>query len=187
MYGDFVMQVDATVGNLLKTLERTGLAKDTLVIFSSDNGPVWYEENTTHFEHSAAGSLRGKKATLWEGAHRVPFIVRWPGTIKAGVSNDHTISFVDVFATFSELLGLDKVPEGSAQDSVSFYGALHGKPLAQRPPIIHDKNSIRVGDWKLNLPRGGRRASEGELYNLKKDLSETDNLYSKPLLSKITF
>jgi arylsulfatase A len=179
MYGDFVMQVDATVGGLLITLEDSGLTEDTLVIFSSDNGPVWYDENTEHFGHSAAGPLRGKKATLWEGAHRVPFIIRWPGSIQAGSTNEHTVSFVDVFATFAELVSKDTSRESSTQDSVSFLPALFGKDLSNRPPIIHDTNSIRKGDWKLILPRKGKRASNGELYNLKKDLGETNNLYTK--------
>ncbi|MCB1120856.1 MAG: arylsulfatase, partial [Verrucomicrobiae bacterium] len=178
MYGDFVMQVDAVVGDLLKTLDETGLAKDTLVVFTSDNGPVWYDENIEHFGHSAAGPLKGKKATLWEGGHREPFIIRWPGKIRPGSSSDHTISFVDVFATFSELVGAE-IPTGAAQDSVSFFPILHGKAISPRPPIIHSENSIRSGDWKLILPRKGRKAAEGELYNLRTDLGENNNLFQK--------
>ena len=179
MWGDFVMQVDATVGKLMKTLDATGLTDDTLIIFSSDNGPVWYDENTQHFGHSSAGPLRGRKGTLWEGAHRVPFIMRWPGTIEAGSTNGHLISFADLFATFAEMIGLDSVPDGAAEDSVSFLASLKGEKLAERPPIVHAINSIRSGDWKLMTPREGRRGSEGELYNLKEDLSETENLYTE--------
>lgn len=178
MWGDFVMQIDATVGKLMQTLKYTGLTNDTLVIFSSDNGPVWYKENTEHFRHSSAGPLRGRKGTLWEGAHRVPFIMRWPGIIQSGSINDHTISFADMFATFTELIGLDAVPKNAARDSVSFLASMHGEELPIRPPIIHDTNSIRTGDWKLMLPRKGKRGSDGELYNLKNDLSETKNLYA---------
>ena len=179
MWGDFVMQIDATVGALMETLDQTGLKDNTLVIFSSDNGPVWYEENTEKFGHASAGPLRGRKGTLWEGAHRVPFLMRWPNVIEAGTANDQLISFADVFATFSELIGLDSVPKGAAPDSHSFLGALKGHDLPDRPGIVHDINSIRVGDWKLMLPRKGKRGSPGELYNLKNDLGETNNLYEK--------
>lgn len=177
MYGDFVMQVDATVGRVMQTLKNTGLEADTLVIFSSDNGPVWYEENTEHFEHSSVGPLRGRKGTLWEGAHRVPFIARWPGVIEPGAVTDHTVSFTDVFSTFADIIGLEHVPNGAARDSVSFLSVIRGDFIEPRSPIVHDTNSVRAGDWKLILPRGGRRASNGELYNLKDDLSEVNNLY----------
>ena len=177
MYGDFVMQVDALVGTISDALKEAGMTKSTLLIFSSDNGPVWYEENTERFGHSAAGRLRGKKATKWEGAHREPFLMRWPARIKAGSTNDRTISFVDVFATFGELLGLETLPTGAAQDSVSFLPALLGKQMEPRSPIVHDAQSIRSGDWKLILPSKGNRGSPGELYNLREDLGEQSNRY----------
>ncbi|MDA0349361.1 MAG: sulfatase-like hydrolase/transferase [Verrucomicrobia bacterium] len=177
MYGDFVMQVDALVGTISDALKEAGMTKSTLLIFSSDNGPVWYEENTQRFGHSAAGPLRGKKATKWEGAHREPFLMRWPARIKAGSTNDRTISFVDVFATFGELLGLETLPTGAAQDSVSFLPALLGKQMEPRSPIVHDAQSIRSGDWKLILPSKGNRGSPGELYNLREDLGEQSNRY----------
>ena len=188
MYGDFVMQVDAVVGTISDALKKAGMTENTLLIFSSDNGPVWYEENTERFGHSAAGPLRGKKATRWEGAHREPFLMRWPEKIKAGTTNDQTISFVDVFATFGELLGLEELPTGAAQDSVSFLPALLGKHMEARPPIVHDSQSIRSDDWKLIIPSKGNRASPGELYNLKEDLGEQSNFYEThpELVEKLT-
>ena len=177
MYGDFVMQVDAVVGTVSDALREAGLTDNTLLIFSSDNGPVWYDENTTHFGHSAAGPLRGKKATRWEGAHREPFLMRWPDKIKAGSTNDQTISFVDVFATFGNLVGVKQLPTGAAEDSESFLSAMMGTQMEVRPPILHDAQSIRSGDWKLILPSKGNRGSSGELYNLREDLGEKINQY----------
>ncbi|OUW19247.1 MAG: hypothetical protein CBD18_01140 [Opitutales bacterium TMED158] len=179
MYGDFVMQVDAVVGSLLGTLADTGLERDTLVIFTSDNGPVWYEENTERFGHSAAGPLRGKKATSWEGAHRVPFIVRWPTAIEPGSVSERLISFADLYATFSDLVGKTAIPAETAPDSVSFFPILKGEALSPRPAIVHSDTSIRSGDWKLILPRKGRQAAKGELYHLASDLGETANLFEE--------
>ena len=94
MYGDFVMMVDAMIGRVLAALDQNGLTDNTLVFFSSDNGPVWYESDSERFGHSSVGELRGMKADAWEGGHRMPFIARWPATITPGTSSDQTISFV---------------------------------------------------------------------------------------------
>ena len=105
MYGDFVMMVDDVVGQILASLDRAGMSENTLVLFSSDNGPVWYAKDTERFGHRSVGPLRGAKGSVWEGGHRVPLIAKWPGHVQAGVKNDHTVSFVDFFATFAELVG----------------------------------------------------------------------------------
>ena len=102
MYGDFVMTVDDVVGQVLDALATTGLKDNTLVMFSSDNGPVWYPKDVEKFGHQSVGPLRGAKGSAWEGGHRVPFIVRWTGRVPPGVKNDHTIAFADVFATLAE-------------------------------------------------------------------------------------
>ncbi len=182
LYGDFVMQVDAVVGQVLAALEGAGLAQDTLVFFSSDNGPVWYEENTKRFGHDATGGLHGKKATPWEGGHRMPFIARGPGKIAPGSVSPQTIAFADVFATLAGLVDLEPIPPGMAEDSVSFLPWLLDatKAPAPRAPIVHDQQTLRDGDWKLILPRGrGKRgeSSAGELYNLREDLAEQHNLF----------
>lgn len=184
MYGDFVMQVDTVVGEVMASLEKAGMTEDTLVIFTSDNGPVWYDKDTERFGHNASGPLRGVKGSAWEGGHRMPFIVRWPAEVKAGSVSRHTVSFADVFATFADLAGQDEVEEGVAQDSVSFAQLLTGSrdDLESRPPILHGERVIRSGKWKLIATKGGRgfgapKVPYGiELYNLKEDLSEENNL-----------
>ncbi len=103
MYGDFVMTVDSVVGQVLGSLDKAGMSDNTLVLFSSDNGPVWYDKDVQKFGHSSVGPLRGAKGSVWEGGHRMPFIVRWPGRVKAGTRSDHLVAFADVFATFAEL------------------------------------------------------------------------------------
>jgi arylsulfatase A-like enzyme len=185
MYGDFVMTVDSLVGQVLKSLDKAGMNDNTLVMFSSDNGPVWYDKDTEKFGHQSVGPLRGIKASVWEGGHRVPFIMRWPGHIEAGIKTEHTVAFADVFATLAELAGQDAIPQGTAEDSVSFLPALLHPDQQQpaRPPILHAGQVIRDGDWKLINTKGSRgfNSERGvkygtELYNLSTDLSETKNL-----------
>lgn len=185
MYGDFVMQVDAVVGQVIASLKAAGMDENTLVLFSSDNGPVWYGENTEQFLHAATGPLRGIKASAWEGGHRVPFLARWPARVRGGMVTNHTVAFCDVFATFAALAGQESIPDGVARDSVSFAGLLlepEGK-LPARRPILHDSETIRAGEWKLLTSKKGRGfgAPKGvkysvELYHLKEDLSERNNL-----------
>ena len=181
LYGDFVMQVDAAVGQVLAALDGAGMARDTLVLFSSDNGPVWYDKDREKYGHDSAGGLRGMKATSWEGGHRVPFIARWPGRIAPGLVSARTIVFSDVFATLAELVGLERIPQGMAEDSVSFlpWLAESAKAPAPRAPVVHDARTLRDGDWKLILPRGkGGQGNKpaGELYNLREDVAEQHNL-----------
>jgi arylsulfatase A len=185
MYGDFVMTVDSIVGQVLKSLNKAGMSDNTLVMFSSDNGPVWYDKDTAKFGHQSVGPLRGIKASVWEGGHRVPFIARWPGHIGAGIKTENTIAFADVFATLAELVGQKAIPPETAEDSVSFLPTLLHPDQQQppRPPILHSVQVIRDGDWKLINTKGSRgfNSERGlkydiELYNLRNDLSETKNL-----------
>ena len=179
------MTVDSIVGQVLKSLNKSGMSDNTLVVFSSDNGPVWYDKDTERFGHQSVGPLRGIKASVWEGGHRVPFIVRWPGHISEGVKNGRTVAFADVFATLAELVGQEAIPQGTAEDSVSFLPTLlhPGQQQAARPPILHSGQVIRDGDWKLINTKGSRGFDSDrgvkygiELYNLRTDLSETKNL-----------
>ncbi|MFP6666401.1 MAG: sulfatase-like hydrolase/transferase, partial [Pirellulales bacterium] len=188
MYGDFVMQVDHVVGQVLGSLKQAGTSDNSLVIFSSDNGPVWYDKDTDRFGHRSCGPLRGIKASAWEGGHRMPFIARWPDRIPAGKTTSHTIAFADVLATFAEVSGKRKLPQDAAEDSVSFLPVLlhPGRKHKARPPILHGGKVIRDGDWKLIDTQGGRgfdanrRVKYGvELYNLQDDLSEKNNLADK--------
>ena len=185
MYGDFVMTVDDAIGKVLRGLEEAGLSQDTLVMFSSDNGPVWYDKDVGRFGHRSVGPLRGAKGSAWEGGHRVPFIVRWPGQVAAGTKNDHTIAFADVYATLAEVAGQASTPKGAAEDSVSFFAAMVRPEQSHDPrsPILHGGKVIRDGDWKLIATKGSRgfgadknREYGTELYNLRDDLSETNNL-----------
>ena len=188
MYGDFMMQVDQVIGQVMTSLKKAGMSDNTLLIFSSDNGPVWYDKDTKRFGHRSSGSLRGIKGSVWEGGHRVPFIAHWPGRIKAGSRSDHTIAFADALATFANAAGRTELPEDMAEDSVSFlHVLLHpDRKHPPRPPILHEGKVIRDGDWKLIATRGGRgfdadrKVKYGtELYNLKDDLSEKNNLAEK--------
>jgi arylsulfatase A-like enzyme len=197
MYGDFTVMVDAMIGRVLKTLDRAGMTKETLLVFSSDNGPVWYEKDVKRFGHDASGGLRGMKADAWECGHRMPFIVRWPGRVKAGSVSRQTICFIDMLATFAGVIGA-KLPAGAGPDSIDFSAVLLGRQPEDKP--IRDAlvmrsggglMTIRMGDWKLidGLGSGGfskpRRVKpkpgepRGQLYNLANDLGETKNRYAQ--------
>ena len=185
MYGDFVMTVDHVVGQVIASLDKAGMSDNTLLMFSSDNGPVWYEKDVARFGHQSVGPLRGCKARVWEGGHRVPFIASWPGRIRAGTTSDRTIAFADVFATLADAARQEKIDMESAEDSESFLPTLLNQEQPPRSPILHGGKVIRDGDWKLINTKGSRgfnaeRRQYGiELYNLKEDLSETNNLASK--------
>ena len=195
MYGDFAMMVDAEIGRILAALDTADVAKDTLVIFTSDNGPVWYEADVQRLGHTSAGGLRGMKSDAWEGGHRMPFIVRWPGHVKAATVSEQTICFTDVLATLAEVCGA-KIPDDAGPDSFSFLPVLRGTQPADKPiraPIVMQAGSaasmmmIRSGDWKLinGLGSGGFskpssiKPAPGEpavqLYNLRTDPSERTN------------
>ncbi|HOW65213.1 MAG TPA: arylsulfatase [Candidatus Paceibacterota bacterium] len=199
MYGDFTMMVDAEIGRILAVLDKNGLTEDTLVIFTSDNGPAWYESDVERLGHASTGGWRGMKSDAWEGGHRMPFIVRWPGRVKAGTVSDQTICFTDLLATFAEICGAT-LPNDAGPDSFSFLPVLEGAQPADKPiraPIVMQAGSvasmmtIRSGDWKLinGLGSGGftKPSSikpkpgepEMQLYNLRTDPAETTNLASK--------
>ncbi len=195
LYAAWVAQLDDSVGQVLAALDRDGLTNNTLVFFSSDNGPVWYPADVKKYAHAAAANLRGMKGDVWEGGHREPFIARWPGKIKAGATSKDLICFTDLLATFAALTGA-ALPDGAGEDSFSFLPELLGEKLAEpaRNELLIGQGvknlSIRQGDWKLIpfLGSGGftkpaRRRPEpgeppGQLYNLADDPGETNNLYA---------
>ncbi len=194
MYGDFMAMVDAHIGRVLAALQRNGMAENTMVIFTSDNGPVWYDEDVERFGHDAAGGFRGMKGDAWEAGHRTPFIVKWPGKVTPGSVNEHTICFTDLFATLADITG-KRIPQGGAPDSYSFLPVLTGtkKNADPRPPVVMESASgammIRSGNWKYidQLGSGGfskpQRIEpgpgepEGQLYDLAADPYELNNLY----------
>ena len=198
MYGDFMTMVDSNVGNILAELENSGMAEETLVIFASDNGPVWYEKDIREFGHDSARGLRGIKGDIHEGGHRVPFIVRWPGMVQPGSVTDQTITFTDLLATVADVTGSELgVDEG--EDSFSLLPVLRGEQPedeAIRPPIvtISSRGVLAIQDkqWKLidgELGSGGFTAPahiepgkgdpEGQLYNLIEDPLESTNLWNE--------
>jgi arylsulfatase A-like enzyme len=203
MYGDFTVMVDAMIGRVLAALDKAGMSDDTLVIFSSDNGPVWYEEDVERFGHDSSGGLRGMKSDAWEAGHRMPFIVRWPGQVKPSTVAQQTICFTDVLATLADVY---EVPlrAGDGPDSFSFLSVLRGRQPKEKPirsSLVMRSGggamTVRVGDWKLidRLGSGGfsqpRRVKPepggptGQLYNLKDDPAETTNLFAaKPEIVK---
>lgn len=189
MYGDFVMQVDDTVGRVVGALARRGMAKDTLVFFTSDNGPVWYPKDVERFDHRSVGSLRGMKGDAFEGGHRVPFIVRWPDRIEPGSTCSDTICFSDVLATCADA-SRATISEDVGRDSISFLPQLLGRESKQRRKVTVLKSAatvVRDGNWKLIRHRGSggftRKAKTGpepgQLYDLDVDLGETENVYAQ--------
>jgi arylsulfatase A len=203
-HGDFIYELDWIVGELLATLERLGVADTTLVIFTSDNGP----ETTSvihmraDYGHDGARPWRGMKRDSWEGGHRVPFIVRWPGHVKPGTTSSQPLSLTDVMATVAAILEAE-LPNDAAEDSFNMLPALLGEDDAPiRPYLLHQAFggartlSIRRGPWKYidHTGSGGNRyendprlrplmlpdtapGAPGQLYNLETDPGETRNLY----------
>jgi arylsulfatase A-like enzyme len=165
-YGDWVYQGDSMLGQLLDTLESTGLANNTLVLVSADNG--------------AAGRdyppLRDNKGSIYEGGHREPFLAKWPGRIKPGSTSDQIISITDIFATCSEIIGVP-LPDNAGEDSVSFLDCLFGKQVGPfREASVQQSGkkafAIRKGKWKLIVHGDNKR----ELFDLNLDLGETNNI-----------
>lgn len=158
-YGDFVMQTDAAIGQILAALDESGQRNDTLLIVTSDNGCSPAAEMTQMIElgHKPCADWRGAKADIYEGGHRVPFIVSWPGHVKSGATSRTLIGLQDCFATIAEILG-EHYSDRAAEDSVSFLPALMGKSAATRDNLVHHSINgsfaIRQGDWKLVLCPG---------------------------------
>ncbi len=183
-YGDFIVQLDDEVGRVAKALKETGLEKDTLIIFSSDNGPMWMNGDKEKFGHHACGVLKGHKASPNEGGHRVPFIARWPGKIAPGTVSGSTINFTDFFATLAEMFEVNsqKKYPGMARDSFSFYPALfEPEKRIPRPPMIVGNYSLRMDDWKLVARKAGKKGgipaiTDVKTYNLAEDISEQNDL-----------
>ncbi|VGO18303.1 sulfatase family protein [Pontiella sulfatireligans] len=179
-YGDFVLETDYHIGRLLDYLDEAGLTENTLVLFSSDNGPEnpW-KERIKEQGHYSSGPLRDGKRSHYEGGHRVPFAVRWPAGIKQpGRVWDKPVSQSDMLATLAEIVGA-KIPEDSGEDSQSFADVFSNPASGfERLPFIGTNNrsgqfSITEGKWKLVLPNAKKGA---ELYDLTADIGEKNNL-----------
>jgi arylsulfatase A-like enzyme len=195
-YGDFVVQTDAAIGRVLAALAERGLADNTLVILTSDNGAHWLASDIEQYGHRANGALRGQKADLWEGGHRVPFLVRWPGRIKPGTTGDETICHTDLLRTVAAIVGFS-LPEHAGEDSYNILPALLGKRTERpiREATVHQSGdgtlAIRKGPWKLCTALGSHGFSEprtvepkpgqpgGQLYHLADDPAEARNLWTE--------
>jgi len=201
-YCDFVYQVDWTIGQVVKALDGHGLADNTLIVVSSDNGsPGYADQGTTTasimsaYGHFPSGPWRGMKADIHEGGHRVPLIARWPGRIKPNTTCKETVCLVDLMATCAAIVGED-LPQDAGEDSYNILPALLGQPRREplREATVHHSLTgmfaIRQGDWKLilGLGSGGFTMPQhiepkpgepvGQLYNLAEDPTESKNLYS---------
>ncbi len=194
-WADYVMETDWAVGKVLKTLRETGLKEETLVIFTSDNGSSPNASNVEELErqgHYPSGPLRGYKTDVWDGGHREPFIVRWPGIVEPGTINDRLVCLTDLMATCADLLDRE-LPESAAVDSVSILPLLKGGDEPVRRSMVHHSGkgrfAIRKGEWKLNLCAGSggwgspsdKQARQNglpqvQLYHMGRDIREQDNL-----------
>lgn len=186
---DFVMETDWSAGQVIEAVDEAGVAESTIVIFTADNGHSHYTgwDELVAAGHMPSGPLRGHKGDIWEGGHRVPLLVRWPGRVEANVSSDRLVSLTDVFATCMDLIGAGLVQDG-AEDSVSFLDAALGSPGTEgRQSLVshsnHGEFAYRDGPWKLVLRNASTSLGESrgqprvtELYNLESDLAESVNL-----------
>ncbi|RMG32585.1 MAG: arylsulfatase, partial [Planctomycetota bacterium] len=197
LYGDFAAMVDAEIGRVLAELRRQRMFDRTLLIVTSDNGPVWYPQDVQRFGHDSAGGLRGMKADAWEAGHRMPFLVRWPEYAPAGAVCRQVICFTDVMATLADVWGLP-LPENAGADSFSFLPLIREPQRAEpvRGPFVMKSGNgkltlVRWGRWKLidghgsgGFTRPGFRRPEpgeppGQLYDLAADPGETRNVYAQ--------
>lgn len=200
LYGDWIHELDRSVGRILQTLDKIDAASNTLVLFSSDNGGVFKPENEQLLQTAAYkaglrvnGELRGGKHDVWEGGFKVPFIIRWPGKAQAGTVCSQMISLADILATTAEIVGEPlPAPATAAEDSRSFLPAVLGDPATGLRPdmIVHSSSgvfAIRKGPWKWiegvpvdEIRPGTRKAAasqfHAQLYNTQVDPAETKDV-----------
>ncbi len=178
-YGDFVYETDHASGRILDALEETGQAKNTIVVFTADNGPERYAyPRDRNFDHWSAAPFRGLKRDLYEGGHHVPFIVRWPGVVKPGSTSSALVSQIDLMATFAEVLGFE-LPRDAAEDSHSVLSILKGEEKGARTNYIHcahNKNfAVRSGDWLLILAKNGYVSARDKAWEAKREYAPDDD------------
>jgi arylsulfatase A-like enzyme len=194
-YGDFVEQMDDAVGQALRAIQQSGQAANTLVFFASDNGARWTPEMIARWGHRANAGWRGMKADIWEAGHRIPFLARWPGRIRAGSTTGEIACLTDLFATVAGVIGAP-LPRDAAEDSFDLLPLLTGKVArSPREAVVHHSSqghfAIRDRDWKLVLGHGSGGFTKpvevatkpgdppGELYDMRTDPGETRDLYTE--------
>jgi arylsulfatase A-like enzyme len=210
VYADYVMELDFEVGRLLAALDKTGQADNTIVIFTSDNGCAPYSGSKScsasgyaRYDgvagmkaqgHFPSAQFRGYKSDTWDGGHRIPFIVRWPGVVKPGATCAQLVGQIDLLATCAEITGV-KLADNAAEDSLSLLSLLKGGGQPVRDTLVHHsfngRFSIREGQWKLILCAGsggwgappkvakGEKLPEVQLYNMSVDEGEQKNLQAE--------
>jgi arylsulfatase A len=197
-YGDFCLQVDDIVGQVMEALDRSGIAEDTIVLFAADNGcsPAADVARLEEMGHHPSHVFRGYKADIYEGGHRIPLVIRWPKVIPTGTTSNETVCLSDFLATCADIVG-DTLPEHAGEDSVSNLPAWTGERMdcsLREATVHHSVNgsfSIRKGKWKLEMcagsggwsyPRPGEEC-EGlppiQLYDLETDIGEKQNVHDK--------
>ena len=186
---DFVMETDWSAGQVIKAIDDAGVADNTIVIFTADNGHSHYTgwEQLVDAGHLPSGPYRGHKGDVWEGGHRVPLVIRWPNRIAAGKSTDQMACLTDIFGTCAEIVGAD-LPSQGAEDSISFLPSALGNANAEgRQSMVNHSNhgefAYREGSWKLVFKMSGRNLQQSrgkptitQLYNLDADISEQKDL-----------
>ena len=199
-YGDFVYETDDACGQILKALEQSGQADNTIVIFTADNGPEGYAYKRDEvFDHWSAEPFRGLKRDIYEGGHHVPFIVKWPGLTKEGSTCEKLVSQIDFMATVASSLGYE-LPDDAAEDSHDLLPLLQGEKANPRTVHVHNTResawAIRVGEWNLIEGKSGYHSRVHknwetkrnypaddkdlvELYHYAKDPSQRVNLAKK--------
>ena len=194
LYGDYVTMVDDAVGAVVDALEKSGQLENTLIIVTSDNGSNWTERDQEKYPHRANYIYKGRKADIYDGGHRVPYIAQWPGVIPAGLKSDQLMCTTDLFATLSGILNQPNVQEG-AEDSYNLWPAyVSDIKTPIREAVVHHSIygmfSIRKGKWKYTpqLGSGGftkpktiepkPNEAPGTLYDMINDPEEKNNLYN---------
>ena len=195
LYGDFVLEIDDVVARIKETLIKNQINENTLLIFASDNGAYWPEEEIALHGHNSNSGSRGQKGDVWDGGHRIPLIISWPEGIKGNVQYTHLLSLTDIFATLAELTEV-QLPEKQGSDSESFLNVLRGDlAKAHRSSMVHHSSgnlyAIRSEGWKFieGLGSGGftdpsriipeSGGPTGQLYRIDSDPLEQENLFLK--------
>ncbi|MEX0981557.1 MAG: arylsulfatase [Bacteroidales bacterium] len=192
-YGDFILTIDNAVKVVNAKIQQLGIDDNTMVIFATDNGGYWPEEEIERYQHNSNYGRRGQKGDIWDGGHHVPLVITWPAKISEPQQYDHLVSLTDLFSTFADLTD-QAIDKKSGEDSFSFLHVLDGDlSTPVRNSMIHHSSrkffAIREGDWKYidMLGSGGFTdpsvinpepgMPEGQLYNIREDPMESNNLY----------